>query len=109
MATTSSAYRPAAPASLERRGAARRAVLVMGALEPSGGAPEAGELGDLSAYGCRIASAGARRAGERLWVTLAGAAPVAATVVWAEGGDAGCRFDESLPRALLRALTLGIG
>lgn len=110
MATRSSAYRPAEPASVERRGTLRHPVLVTSAtVRPLGDPPSPAELKDLSAYGCRIDGAGSHAAGERVWLRLSGGLPVAATVVWAADGAAGCRFDEPLPRGLVRALTLGIG
>ena len=68
----------------------------------------AGRLCDLSPFGCRIESEGAHAAGDRVWLRLAGGLPIAATVVWSDGGRTGCRFDEGLPRETVRALTLGI-
>lgn len=110
MATRLSAYRPCEPASLERRGPRRRPVLVTPAtLDPLGPAPQAAELTDLSAYGCRLETAAGCRRGERVWLGLSGALPVPATVVWAEDGAAGCRFDEPIGRELVRALTIGDG
>ena len=63
---------------------------------------------DLSTFGCRIETTGDHVAGERVWLRLSGGLPVAATVVWAAGGLAGCRFDDPLPRELVRALALGL-
>lgn len=110
MASRLSAYRPAEPASLDQRAAARRPVLVTSAtVRPLGEAPVAAELQELSTYGCRLRSPGDHLAGERVWLRLSGGMPVAATVVWAAGGLAGCRFDEPIGRELVRGLTLGIG
>lgn len=109
MASRASAYRPAAPASLDRRAAARRPVLVAPAtVRPDGDAAVTAELQDLSAFGCRIRAPGDQSAGGRVWLTLAGASPVAATVVWVTEELAGCRFDEPIARELVRGLTLGI-
>ena len=109
MASRASAYRPAEPASLERREAARYPVLVSSAtIRPHGEAPVAAALQDLSSYGCRLTIPAEHEAGDRVWLRLSGGLPVAATVVWAREGQAGCRFDAPIERGLVRALTLGL-
>lgn len=110
MASRASRYVPVEPASLERRDTPRTPVLVTDAtIRRHAAAPVAASLSDLSAYGCRIASQAAHRAGDRVWLRLAGGLPVAATVVWSGDGSTGCRFDDPLPRETVRGLTLGIG
>ena len=63
-------------------------------------------LEDLSIYGCRLASPSEHVAGERLWLRFLGGRAVAASVVWAEHGLIGCRFDAPIERSLARFLTL---
>ncbi|MBN8808541.1 MAG: PilZ domain-containing protein [Sphingomonas sp.] len=107
MATRFSQYRQVEPASLERRDEPRLKLSVTRAsVRRHGKAPVEALLHDLSAYGCRIASEIAAEAGERLWLRFDGRMPIAATVVWCEGGMVGCRFDEPIDRAMMRALTL---
>lgn len=109
MASRLSAYRPCEPASLERRGASRHSVLVTPAtIRPHGESGTTAELQDLSTFGCRLRTPGEHSAGERVWLRLSGGLPVAATVVWAAGGLAGCRFDEPISREVVRTLTLGL-
>ena len=107
MASRASRYVAAEPASLEQRAAPRMAVSITDAtVRPHTAAPVAARLSDLSAYGCRVASAGEHAPGDRVWVRLAGGTPIAASVVWSADGLTGCRFDKGLPRETLRALTL---
>ena len=104
-----SRYVAVEPASLELRRVERLSVSIAGAtIRHHGEEPVAGRLCDLSPFGCRIESEGAHAAGDRVWLRLAGGLPIAATVVWSDGGRTGCRFDEGLPRETVRALTLGI-
>jgi hypothetical protein len=63
-------------------------------------------LEDISIYGCRLISAGEHVVGERLWLRFVGKPAIAATLVWAEGGTIGCRFDAPIESALVRSLTL---
>lgn len=109
MASRASAYRPCEPASLEQRGAVRYPVLVTRAtIRSHGEAPVTATLKDLSTFGCRLSTPGDHGAGERVWLRLSGGLPVAATVVWAGGGMAGCRFDAPIDRDLVRSLSLGL-
>lgn len=110
MASRLSAYHPAEPASLDRRGGVRHPVLVTPVtIRPLGEAAVSAELQDLSTFGCRLRTPSEHGAGERVWLRLSGGLPVAATVVWAAGGRAACRFDQPIARELVRALTLGMG
>lgn len=109
MASRASRYRPAERASLDQRDAARHPVLVTPAtVRAHGEQPVAAVLNDLSPFGCRLATPAEHSPGERVWLRLSGGLPVAATVVWAAGGIAGCRFDAPIARELVRTLTLGI-
>ncbi len=108
MASRASRYVTAEPARLEARATPRMAVSITDAtVRLHAAAAAAATLSDLSAYGCRVASAGEHAAGDRVWVRLGGGLPIAATVVWSADGLTGCRFDQGLAREVLRALTLG--
>ncbi len=107
MSLTASAYRKVAPARLDQRTIARHPVIIKRAtVRGHGRQPAEAELADVSIYGCRLAVDVSYKIGDRLWLRFAGESPVAATTVWIEGGELGCRFDEPLDRALFRALTL---
>ncbi len=108
MASKASRYVAAEPASIERREGTRLSVMITDATVRLHAAEAvAATLSDLSAYGCRVASAGEHQTGDRVWVRLGGGLPIAATVAWSADGLTGCRFDEALAREILRALTLG--
>ena len=66
-------------------------------------------LHQLSIYGCRVASRIEAEQGEPLTLRFDRAAPIAATVVWCEGGLIGARFDQPIEREMMRSLTLRIG
>ena len=107
MGLAASAYRKVAPARLEQREALRRPVTIKRAtVRGHGRQPADAELVDLSAYGCRLAVDAGYKIHDRLWLRFAGSSPVAASTIWVEGGELGCRFDEPLDRALYRSLTL---
>ncbi len=107
MSLAVSAYRKVAPARLDQRNTARHPVLIKRAtVRGHGRHPAEAELIDLSIYGCRLAVDADYKIADRLWLRFAGESPVAASTIWSEGGELGCRFDEPLDRALFRALTL---
>lgn len=109
MATKFTQYRPVTPAQVDQRAAPRHRLLVSRAsVRKHGAAPAEAELQDLSIYGCRLACATDHPVGERLWLRLKGAMPIAATVVWNDGDHLGCRFDAPIERSLMRSLTLVI-
>jgi PilZ domain len=109
MGLAASAYRKVAPARLDQRTLARHPVIIKRAtVRGHGRQPADAELVDLSIYGCRLAVDTRYKPDDRLWLRFAGESPVAATTVWIEGGELGCRFDEPLDRALFRALTLAL-
>ncbi|MBB4154668.1 hypothetical protein GGQ80_002584 [Sphingomonas jinjuensis] len=107
MATRLSQWNKAAPALIEHRGAIRYGVGVSRHDHPEASLALA-TMHDVSTYGCRLALADTIEIGERLTITIGAAAPLDATTIWAEDGMIGCRFAKPLPRALSRALTLGI-
>ncbi|MDQ2877791.1 MAG: PilZ domain-containing protein [Pseudomonadota bacterium] len=107
MATRLSQYRSVAPALIEQRSEARHLVAVTRTtVRRLGATAIVAHLHDLSIYGCRVASTEAHPEGERVWLRLAGGTPIAATVVWCDAGFVGCRFDQPIARAMVRALTL---
>ena len=110
MGYTTSQFRKVPPARLEQRAALRHPVL-LGKVTARRHAqrPLSALLVDLSVYGCRILHEGRVKAGDRVWLRLAGNETIGATVVWSEGDRLGCKFDNNLDRSLFRALTLQTG
>lgn len=109
MATKFSQYRAVAPALVEQRSEPRHRILVTSAtVRAHGGEPDEATLRDLSVYGCRITCSAGYPEGERLWLRFNGSMPVAASVVWNDGEQVGCRFDAPIERSLMRSLTLAL-
>jgi len=109
MATRLSRYRAASPASLECRRGERLFVAVRRiAVDVAGDPATEAVLGDVSSFGCRLEVSGSWAAGEPLSLRIGGGMEVAATVVWGGDGVVGCRFDQPMPRATLRPLTLRV-
>ena len=107
MATRVSQYRAVVPALSEQRAAERHRVHVTRAtLRKRGNVPVEGMLHDLSIYGCRLLLRTKHGEGERLWLSLGSHGPIPAIVVWNDGAQLGCRFEEPIARSLLRSLTL---
>ncbi len=107
MASRATQYRTAQPALIEQRAAMRLPVAISNAsVRKLADQPADAVLRDLSIYGCRIETREPFAAEERVWVRLGGSLPVAATVVWSDGGALGCRFDVPIARALLRSIVL---
>ncbi len=107
MGFAASAYRKVAPARLDQRNVSRHSVIIRRAtVRGHGRHPVEAELADLSIYGCRLAVDARYKIGDRLWLRFGGESPVAATTIWVNGGELGCRFDEPLDRALFRTMTL---
>lgn len=104
MATRLTQYRAVTPARVEQRSAPRHRVVLTHALLDN--SPAEALLHDLSVYGCRLACTAPHAAGERLWVRIGAALPIAATVVWNDDDQLGCRFDAPIARSLVRSLTL---
>lgn len=110
MGYMTSQFRKVEPARLEQREALRHPVLLSKAtVRRHAARPMEAMLVDLSVYGCRVRFDGGVKAGERLWLRLAGSNPISATAVWAEGDRLGCKFDEMLDRVLFRQLILHAG
>lgn len=108
MATRSSQFNRVEPALIERRASPRLNVHVSRATaRRHGDAAQEAALHELSIYGCRMTLGCGQQAGERLWIRFDGGLPIAATVVWADGDLAGCRFDAPIDRSVLRKLTIG--
>jgi PilZ domain len=102
-----SAYRRVAPARIEQREELRHPVVIKRAtVRGHGRHPVESRLVDVSIYGCRLAVDASFVPGDRLWLRIAGGSPIAATTIWIDGDQLGCRFDQPIDRALLRALTL---
>jgi hypothetical protein len=105
MASRASQFRTVQAASLDRRAEPRHQVNITRATARSNRARIlAADLCDISTYGCRLVSSTRHAPGDRLWLGLNGSQPFAATVVWCAEGRIGCRFDEPLPRTLMRQL-----
>ena len=109
VATRYSQYRRVEAASFEQRAEPRlKLSITRASVRRHGKTPIDALLHDLSSYGCRIASGVEAEQGERLWLRFDGRMPIAATVIWCIDGMVGCRFDEPIERAMMRALTLRI-
>lgn len=109
MATRVSQFRTVTPALVEHRRVERHRVGVTRAMvRTSGGASAEAVLHDLSAYGCRLATPVPYALAERLSLRLDDSLPIDAAVVWCKDGFVGCRFDQAIPRSLVRDLTLTI-
>ncbi|MBM3928317.1 MAG: hypothetical protein FJ335_07655 [Sphingomonadales bacterium] len=93
------AYRPVmADRAVTRRRTAR--------LTANSATMVAGELMEISAYGCRVVMPADPTLSGAIELSLDGGAPVAAQVVWNRAGVLACRFDAPMSRAQLRALTI---
>ena len=107
MATRLSQYRTVGPALVEHREVPRHRVTITHAsLSDASDGPTEAVLHDISLYGCRFAGQLTHEPGTQLNLQLADNAPIAATVIWNDGGYLGCRFDAPIDRALMRSLTL---
>jgi PilZ domain-containing protein len=109
VATRVSQYRAMVPILTEQRGAPRHRVHVTRAtLTKRGNLPVEAMLHDLSIYGCRLLLRSKHAEGDLLWLSLDGHDPIAAIVVWNDGAQLGCRFENPIARSLLRSLTLAL-
>jgi hypothetical protein len=108
MASRATQFRTVQAASLDRRAEPRHPVHITRATARTRHTKaSAAILCEISTYGCRLISSAKHPPGERLWLRLNGDLPLAATVIWCADGRIGCRFDEPLPRELMRKLTIG--
>lgn len=62
---------------------------------------------DLSVHGARLQTFSALRPGTSLFLTMPGAEPREARVVWADDFTAGCEFRHPLPAELFHSLAGG--
>ncbi|MEO9633693.1 MAG: PilZ domain-containing protein [Parasphingorhabdus sp.] len=107
MGLMNSQYRAVAPALVDQRQVYRHAVQIQRTkIRQQGKTATAGELIDVSIYGCRVASDQIFAEGARIWLGFDGGQSVPATAIWCKGGHVGCRFDETIDPKLFRALTL---
>ena len=65
------------------------------------------QLLDISTFGCRLGDVPPLQIGGRIWLRLPEALPVAATVTWVKGEQAGCRFVDPISQGLMRSLLTG--
>ena len=107
MGYMNSRYRAVRPALIEQRKVYRHAVQIQRAsIRQQGKTAKAGELVDVSIYGCRVSCDSRFPEGTRLWLRFEGSNPIPATAIWSKNGHVGCRFDERLEQSLFRSLTL---
>jgi hypothetical protein len=107
MGYMNSQFRTVKPALIEQRQVYRHPVQIQRtAIRQQGKAGKAGELLDVSIYGCRVSSVSRFAEGTRLWLRFDGSNPIAATAIWCKDGHIGCRFDDKLDQTLFRSLTL---
>ncbi len=107
MGYMNSQYRTVEPALIENRRSYRHPVEIQrAAIRQQGKMAKAGELIDLSVYGCRVASKTRFAEGTRIWLRFEDGNPIPATAIWCQNGHVGCRFDEKLDSRLFRRLTL---
>ena len=105
MASRATAYRPMAIS--DRRDATRvDAQVTRAGVRSVSEESKPATLAEISIYGCRIACDLNTEVDEPVWLRLGGSLPIAAHVVWSEGGRIGCRFDTPIGRPLLRSLTI---
>ena len=101
-----SRYRRAEPALVEHRNALRHPVTLQRAsIRHHADHAQNAQLLDLSIYGCRIATEVNFEANDRVWLRFEGSRPIAATAIWSDGSNIGCRFDAPIDRALFRRLS----
>ena len=107
MGYMNSQYRRVVPAQIEQRAAPRHPVVLQSAsVRGRTAQPYDAELVDLSIYGCRIFTSATFKPDDQIWLGFEGHVPVAATAIWCEGDNIGCRFDVQLERGIFRSLTL---
>lgn len=110
MGYLNSQFRTVKPALIEQRQVYRHPVQIQRTAirqnSKSGKTFKAGELVDISIYGCRISCDTKFADGTRLCLRFEGSSAIAATTIWCKDGSIGCRFDEKLDHSLFRSLTL---
>ena len=107
MGYLSSQFRKVAPARIDQRAVQRQTLfLECAASTAQDKAMVPAQLVDLSAYGCRILIDSDLQCGEQIYLRFADDVPIAANIVWNEGGRLGCRFDTALEQRVFKALIL---
>jgi hypothetical protein len=76
-------------------------------LRLSGDRPIAATLRDLSVTGFRTEFVSHLHMGDRVWLSLPGLAPLAASVTWSDGVVTGCRFETPLHVAVFDRIVAG--
>ena len=76
----------------ERRFAQREAINVRAGFRKSGYDSAKADITDISTTGCKIDSTVNLGTNTMVWIKFPGFAPMEATVVWANGFEAGCEF-----------------
>ena len=64
-------------------------------------------LEDISSFGCRLSAVPTLEPTSRIWLRMADAVPVQATVSWVRDDQAGCRFVDPISQTLMRSLLPG--
>ena len=94
-------------ALVEQRQERRHRVEGVRAAQGEAELPFVAVLEDVSTYGCRLSGIATLEAGGQLWLRLSDGAPIMATVAWARGDEAGCRFATPISQGLMRSLLPG--
>lgn len=81
---------------LERRAPRHKVLLAAEISESRNSAPTRHRVRDISAAGARVDAADSLAKGSNVVVTLGSLRGVAATVAWAQGGDAGLSFESEI-------------
>ncbi len=107
MSYMQSKFRAVEPARIDQRAEQRHPVLLQKvSVRRHAAKSEEVRLVDLSSFGCRLLVDSNYKAGDRLWLRIAGGQPIAATAIWCDKGRLGCRFDVPIERSVFRSLIL---
>lgn len=98
------AYRPILTS--DQRRDRRVLARVTGAAVMGANGSVSAELDEISIYGCRLLLPGDVTMDGAVELSLDGAAPLPAEIVWNRGGVVACRFAKPISRAQLRTLTI---
>jgi len=81
-------------------------ILQRASLSAADGYKYEARLVDISYFGCRLEFDQELLAGTQLQLRFFKRDPIGGKIVWCKDGLAGCHFDASIDKSLLRALTL---
>lgn len=95
---------PSSSSGSEGREDRRVALSVDVKLRLSGDKPIPARLRDLSTSGFRTEFVAHLHMGDRVWLSLPGLAPLAASVTWSDGAATGCRFETPLHVAVFERI-----